>query len=174
MIPPLVPRHQHTLLAIEPQRRVPVNRVVIGTQHALLCTARNSRSIGRSMPFRNGLRRAGRAVRAGREAAVLRCLRWVCRALGESAHGIRCLGASAPVARCRAAGTGGNGRALTRCSRFGEHAGPSPCVSSPTYVSSNLTGHSPPMGSRFGRTIAARSLCSMLNAVSYRLIPIGI
>lgn len=28
------------------------------------------------------------------------------------------------------------------------------------------TGHSPPMASRSGRTIAARSLCNMLNAVS--------
>jgi hypothetical protein len=31
-----------------------------------------------------------------------------------------------------------------------------------------------PMGSRSGRTIAARWFCTILNAVSYRLIPMGI
>ena len=42
---------------------------------------------------------------------------------------------------------------------------PSPCVAPPTYVSSTSTGHSVPMRSRPGRTIAARSLCSISNAV---------
>lgn len=43
---------------------------------------------------------------------------------------------------------------------------PAPCVAPPTYVSSTSTGHSPPIPSRSGRTIAARNLCSMLKAVS--------
>jgi hypothetical protein len=43
---------------------------------------------------------------------------------------------------------------------------PSPCVAPPTYVSSTSTSHSAPIRSRSGRTIAARSLWSIWNAVS--------
>jgi hypothetical protein len=69
--PPVVLRHQYVLLTIEPQQRIPVNRVVIGTLYAFLCTARNRQSIGRSKPFRNGLvARAGRRSAPGWKAPV--------------------------------------------------------------------------------------------------------
>jgi hypothetical protein len=98
-------------------------------EHCALCTARNRRSIGRSIPLRNGLRLAGRryrAVRAGREAPVPPV---GLRALGESEPGSQCLGESTPVARRRLAGTGGMGRRLPDVADSGNMKRPMDLVS---------------------------------------------
>lgn len=50
--------------------------------------------------------------------------------------------------------------------RLGWTPFPSPCVAPPTSVSSTSTEHLLPLKSRFGRTLAARSLWSIWKAVS--------